>query len=126
MTSHAHVSSFMNKTCQVTKLSASMQIYFLLSRQDIPSAYEVCDFMVVHDTLYRYCQVVGVAGGLLRVWCGLMKLYHRTKSRMKSLILKIGFFFAGKFLKNRLVLAFMAREPAFNAVSLAESLVHPF
>jgi hypothetical protein len=34
---------------------------------------------------------MGVAGGLFSVWCGLMKLYHRVKSLMKSLILsKIG------------------------------------
>jgi len=36
------------------------------------------------------------------------ELYHRTKSFMKSLILKVGFFLTGKLLKNRLVLAFIA------------------
>ncbi|MEM3597289.1 MAG: putative zinc-binding protein, partial [Candidatus Bathyarchaeia archaeon] len=57
--------------------------------------------------LCRYCQVIGVAGVLFSVWCGLMKLYHKTKSLMKSLILKIGFFLTGKLLKNLLVRAFM-------------------
>lgn len=36
-----------------------------------------------------------------------MRLYHRVKSFMKSLISKMGFFFAGKLLKKRLVFAFI-------------------